>query len=188
MTKTKKTPGPKATASLGEKLAAKQVRTSKKRLADGVTKPKGKDADVKVVRRHKPGVVALSEIRKQAKLTDSCIERAPFIRLVKEVCQPAFKKGVDVRVSSDAIDNLMPFIEQVVVESLSESDKLRNHRGKKQLTVSDMAAREDIVGHPLVAATIRQRLCDSHTVVLRCEERTAKRNAKKDEEEEEQEQ
>jgi histone H3 len=59
-----------------KQLATKVARKSAEATATGTNKP----------HRYRPGTVALCEIRKYQKSTDILLRKAPFSRLVREVC------------------------------------------------------------------------------------------------------
>lgn len=59
----------------------------------------------KTKRRCKPGTKALAEIRKFQKSTALLIQRAPFLRVVKDLLRQVSRKD-DLRIQSDAVSAL----------------------------------------------------------------------------------
>lgn len=59
----------------------------------------------KTKRRYRPGTKALMEIRKYQKSTVRLIQRAPFLRVVKDLLHQVSRKN-DLRIQSDAVSAL----------------------------------------------------------------------------------
>jgi histone H3 len=81
------------TAGKGNHKKAKAPRKQLHLLTNGKTAGKGNRkkapgmCGVKKPRRYRPGTVALREIRRYQKSTDLLIQKAPFLRLVREIAQ-----------------------------------------------------------------------------------------------------
>jgi len=173
MARTKRDKAPKA-GEHKEKLAAKKSKKSK--VADG-----GGGAEVVVKpRRHRPCVVALRRIKQSAKSTDTCIQRSPFVRLVKE---QAALKGVfvstdpaKIRIQRDAADLMQRLVESDLTTWIGGGYALTQHREKDMLTAADLAMYEELQsGEPLqLAHEIRDQLCHAKAVLLKCEVRSQK--------------
>ena len=71
----------------GKKAPRKQLPTNGKTAGKGNRKKAPGMCGVKKPRRYRPGTVALREIRRYQKSTDLLIQKAPFLRLVREISQ-----------------------------------------------------------------------------------------------------
>ncbi|KAK3258198.1 hypothetical protein CYMTET_32748 [Cymbomonas tetramitiformis] len=85
---------------------------------------------VRVKRRHRPGVVALREIRHYQKTTDLVLRKLPFQRLVREIVATAPGVMREVRFQHSALDALQECTEQYMVGLLEESNYCAFH-GKR---------------------------------------------------------
>lgn len=85
---------------------------------------------VKKPHRHRPGMLALKEIRKYQRSTDLLIRKLPFQRLVREVAQD-FK--TDLRFRSTAIDALQEASEAYLVHLFEDANLAAIHA--KRITV-----------------------------------------------------
>lgn len=192
MTRLKSTP---QKATEGGRVAQKQARKTNKKATKTVTT---KEAPAAGGRRHKPGVVALRELRHQIKSFDVAIQKAPFSRLVREIADKFIhvknaKNGAHrrARFEADAMELLQQVIEQRLVSTLADSYKLTAHRAKDMLTAADIAQREELRNPPNhnVAKDIREELCEAQKMMIKCQERSlkAKERAERGEGEEEKE-
>jgi histone H3 len=77
--------------------------------------------------RWRPGTVALREVRKLQKSTDSLIAKAPFSRLVREVAE-SHKAGL--RFQASAVAAIQEATESYVVSLLSDSNLAALHSGR----------------------------------------------------------
>ncbi len=77
-----------------------RVKQFGRKLIGNKVPHKAADLRMKKSRRYRPGTVALREICKYQKSTDLLIRKAPFQRLIREVCQSL---GLDVRFQSTAM-------------------------------------------------------------------------------------
>src|SRR5487761_2576761 len=85
--------GNKGTKAPRKKTPKKHVTATKEPLSGAVDK----------TRRFKPGTIALREIRKYQRGTELLIRRAPFRRLVREICQKLNTDARDLRWQSNAV-------------------------------------------------------------------------------------
>lgn len=163
----------------GGKLATK--RAAKKKVATAKTEPVVAAKEVTTtVRRHKRGVVALRKIKKVAKSTDTCIQRDPFSRLVREIAAKYFHTAEPIRFEKKALELIQAVTEQRTIACLTESYLLTAHRSADMLKAKDIAQREELqdARFPVLANMIRDQLCESTALLLKCEERTVKRQQK----------
>eukprot|EP00741_Cyanophora_paradoxa_P010893 tig00020553_g10531.t1 len=116
-------------ADVPKKLISKKARRAAP-AAGGVKKP----------HRYRPGTVALREIRKYQKTTNSLISFAPFARLCKEIGDGVKdekklegQEKFDLRWSRDAILCLREAAEAFLVNHLSESNLAAIHA--KRITI-----------------------------------------------------
>ncbi|XP_075068697.1 histone H3-like centromeric protein A [Mixophyes fleayi] len=85
-------------------------------------------------RRYRPGTRALMEIRKYQKSTDLLIKKAPFARLVREICMQ-YSRGVPYSWQSKAILALQEAAEAFLVLLFEDSCLCSLHA--KRVTVKD---------------------------------------------------
>ena len=101
MARTKQT----ASRSTGGKAPRNQLAQKAARI----TKPT--DGGEKKTKKHRPGTVALREIRKLQKTTNLLIRKKPFVRLVREIAQncpgTAFNSASEWRFNPEAIKALL---------------------------------------------------------------------------------
>ncbi|KAM4019159.1 uncharacterized protein ACNLHF_028501 isoform 3-T3 [Anomaloglossus baeobatrachus] len=104
----RKTKQPQKKPSSSQPLQSPQPSTSKSPGSTGAgpsrsPQDKKKKTPAKPQRRrYRPGTVALREIRKYQKSTELLIRKAPFARLVREVCME-YARGVPYSWQSSAI-------------------------------------------------------------------------------------
>jgi histone H3 len=116
------------------------ARTSAKQptrrdLASGPRKPAGKTKPVRaqpVARKHRwrAGTVALREIKRLQKTTNSLIPKAPFVRLMREVAQEHMD---DVRFQDSAIEALREAAQNHLIEHFGRVQRVAIHA--KRVTV-----------------------------------------------------
>jgi len=94
-------------------------------------------------RRHRPGKVALREIRKYQKGTDLLIRKLPFQRLVKEVMQ-GFK--VNYRMQSAAILALQEAAEAYLIGLFEDTNMCAVHAKRVTIQPKDMQLARRIRG------------------------------------------
>ena len=137
---------PKAkTAS--KKMASKALSKSKKSASKSASKSKspakgGVKKDRKKIRFH-AGTVALREIKKYQKSTDLLIPRAPFQRLVRDICG-----GIDndLRFQKHALVALQEAAEAYVVGMFEDAGMCAVHAKRQTVTKADMLLARRIRG------------------------------------------
>lgn len=128
----KSTGGAKVPRKLAEKLARKAV--AKKGLKKAVKRtavpaPGRRKAPVK------RGTVALREIRKYQKSTELLIRRAPFQRLVREICQPL---KPDFMFRKEALEALQEAAEAHLITLMEDSNLCAIHAKRVTIMPKDM--------------------------------------------------
>lgn len=113
-----------------------------KRMAQ-VAARKTAPVHVKKKHRHRPGTVALREIRKCQNSTDLLIKRAPFQRLVREIVMDiqAFGKlqeGFGLRMQSDALMALQEASEAYLVQLFEDTNMCAIHAKRVTIMPKDM--------------------------------------------------
>eukprot|EP00116_Pleurobrachia_bachei_P009056 sb/3469318/ len=112
MARTKQT----ARKSTGGKLDRSKILAAKRRSARGSdivgkkNRKSGNGSVGEVKRKHRPGTVALREIRRYQRSTDLLIPRAPFLRLVKSVIGDMATKDANLRLQSGHMMSKMGII------------------------------------------------------------------------------
>ncbi|XP_068105488.1 histone H3-like centromeric protein A [Hyperolius riggenbachi] len=96
-------------------------------------------------KRFRPGTRALMEIRKYQKSTDLLIRKAPFARLVKEVCME-YTSGVPFLWQSMAIAALQEAAEAFLVRLFEDSYLCSIHAKRVTLYVQDLQLAQRIRG------------------------------------------
>ena len=81
---------------LGRKAPRKQLNPKKQHAT------KADRTKEKKPHRYRPGTVALREIRRYQKSTDLLIRRAPFMKLVRDICKEMVKKRNEVKDNNKA--------------------------------------------------------------------------------------
>ena len=111
-------------------LATKAARVAARRAMGAV-------GGVKKPHRYRPGTVALREIRRFQKSTELLIRKAPFQRLVREMCQDELTYGIssDVRFQSTAMLALQEASEAYVVHFFEWTNLAAIHA--KRVTIMD---------------------------------------------------
>lgn len=124
------------------KNAAKKIPSKAKAMTSGkkgVTKSAGKttasSAAEKRKIRFKPGTVALREIKRYQKSTEMLIPRAPFQRLVRDICG-----GIDneLRFQANALVALQEAAEAYVVGVLEDAGICAIHAKRVTVMKADM--------------------------------------------------
>jgi histone H3/H4 len=172
MARTKRDEAPKDT-ELKDKLAAKKKTQ---------TKTKAKVEKDPRPRKHRPGVVALRNVKKQALRVGTFIQKAPFERFVREIGKN--RLGY-LGFQKDAIRHIQLWVETLTTETLSQAGALATHRRQPMLRAADVALAEELAGNHELADLIRAELCQQEAVQLECEKRSEERKQKKKQEEEE---
>ncbi|VDO79085.1 unnamed protein product [Soboliphyme baturini] len=112
----------KAKHSIGSKSA------SKKKIIDS------KSGEVKK-RRHRPGVVALKEIRRYQRTVENLIPRLPFTRLVREI---ALKFKPDMRMKVGAFEALQQAAEMYLVGLFEDTNLCAIHAKRVTIMPKDI--------------------------------------------------
>jgi len=133
MARTKRTARKSTVGKAPKKTLATKVARKMPRAA-AVKKPK---------RRHRPGKVALREIRNYQKGTDLLIRKLPFQRLVKEVMQ-GFK--VNYRMQSAAILALQEAAEAYLIGLFEDTNMCAVHAKRVTIQPKDMQLARRIRG------------------------------------------
>jgi len=94
----------------------------------------GKDGK-KSVKRYRPGVLALKEIRRYQKTTELLIRTAPFQRLVKEVSQ---KFKADFRYQASALQALQEATEAYIIGLFEDTNLCAIHARRVTIMPRDI--------------------------------------------------
>ena len=94
-------------------------------------------------RRFKPGTVALREIKKYQKSTDLLLLKAPFQRLVRDICK---RIDHDLRFQSQALVALQEASEAYVVGLFEDSQLCALHANRVTVMKKDMLLARRIRG------------------------------------------
>ena len=86
-------------------------------------------------RRFRPGTVSLRQIRKYQKSTELLIQKLPFQRLVREVCQ---KMDQDLRFQSTALLALQEAAENYLVGMFEQVNLCAIHGGRVTIQEKDI--------------------------------------------------
>ena len=115
-------------ATQSKQTAVKKGKAAKRALGQKKAKKSASGSSgMKKSFRWRPGTVALREVRKLQKSTDSLIAKAPFSRLVREVAE-SHKAGL--RFQASAVAALQEATEAFVVSLLSDSNVVALHAGR----------------------------------------------------------
>jgi histone H3 len=128
---------PKA-KNAGKKIPskAKTMVSSKKNITKSGSKGASTASQVEKRKiRFKPGTVALREIRRYQKSTDMLIPRAPFQRLVRDIC-----RGIDneLRFQANALVALQEASEAYIVGVLEDAGTCALHAKRVTVMKADM--------------------------------------------------
>ena len=131
-----------ARKSTGGKLPRKDLFTSSNRPNKGskslkkLVSRRNEPEKKKKVRRHRPGVVALKDIRKYQKTTELLITRLPFQRLCREIAQD-YK--VDIRFKPSAVMALQEAAEAYLVSLFEDTNLAAIHAKRVTIQPKDLA-------------------------------------------------
>ena len=92
-------------------------------------------------RRLRPGQLAIREIRKLQKGSNTLLSRAPFRRLVREI---ALDIDPNLRFQGAAMDALQESAEAVLVSMFQDGNKLALHAGRTTIFSEDMELAAEI--------------------------------------------
>jgi len=96
-------------------------------------------------RRFRPGTVALREIRRYQASTNYLINRAPFQRLVRQICQD-LNHTKEMRFQASAINAIQSAAEDHLIKVFEDSVQCMLHAGRKTLMTKDMQLAKRIRG------------------------------------------
>merc|ERR1712173_124071 len=85
--------------------------------------------------RHRPGTVALREIRRQQRNTNLLIPKLSFTRVVKEIAQDFSYRGIQF--SSEAIEALQTSTEAAIINLFSDLNLFAIHAGRQTVMKKD---------------------------------------------------
>lgn len=119
--------------SVPSKRKSKVPRRAKK--APQATKVLVDGARTKRKYRHRPGTVALKEIRALQKTTNFLIQKAPVRRLIKQIAQ---EEKADIRMTKQAVEALHSSLESFATTLFSDAMKLAVYNGRQQLNDKDL--------------------------------------------------
>ena len=94
-------------------------------------------------KRYRPGALALAEIRKYQKSTESLIPKLPFRRLVKELLQ---SEKQDIRIQETALEALQEAAETYLVRLLDDANLCALHAKRVTLMPRDIQLTRRIRG------------------------------------------
>ncbi|OBT45050.1 hypothetical protein VE00_05105 [Pseudogymnoascus sp. WSF 3629] len=119
-----------------QKPAQKSAQKSARKSTSGKTvAPKAKEK----TRRWKAGTVALREIRRYQKSTDPIFAKAPFQRLVREICQDLPNKiNHELRFQASALAALQEAAETMLVQEFEMTQIAAIHAKRVTIQVKDM--------------------------------------------------
>ncbi|KAF9733931.1 histone H3-like centromeric protein hH3v [Paraphaeosphaeria minitans] len=117
--------------STAHKTATPRRSSGGARIGDPGPAPKGK-------RRYKPGTVALKEIRKYQKSTELLLMKAPFQRLVREICQNVTTEDGPNRWQSQAVAALQEATEAFLVSLFHDANLCAIHAKRVTIQQKDI--------------------------------------------------
>jgi histone H3 len=122
--------------STGGKAPKSQLRTTRAgKAAAAVLNTRALASDPRRHRRYRPGSRALRDIRKYQRSGDLLIKKAPFQRLVRQICE-GFTKGL--RFQGQAILALQEASEAFLVELFEITNLLALHANRVTIMIKDM--------------------------------------------------
>ena len=102
-------------------------------------------SNIKKPHRFRPGTVALREIRKFQKTTNTLIPKEPFKRLIREVSQQFMS---DLRFENEAYHCLQEAAEKYLIDMFGDSQLCAIHANRTTIQPKDLAlARRIRMGH-----------------------------------------
>jgi histone H3/H4 len=119
----KSTGTPKPLAATGGKAPRKQLVSKAARKTAGASEGAAKK------HRYKPGTVALREIRRYQKSTDTLIRRLPFQRLCRQICRE-LTSGHEIRFQSAALRAIQEATEAYIL-TIFENARLSSIYAKR---------------------------------------------------------
>ena len=132
-----------------------QQQFARKRLSDrlttkqdqmrGVKGSSGGGGTVKIKKRHRPGALALKEIRRFQHSTELLIKRLPFQRLVREIAETYM---TDLRFQVAAIEALQEACESYLVGLFEDTNLCAIHAKRVTIMPKDIQLARRIRGEP----------------------------------------
>lgn len=135
MARTKQT----ARKSTGGKAPRKQLASKAARKSQPAT------GGIKKPHRHRPGTVALREIRKYQKNADLLIRKLPHARLVKEIIQDTLGKA-EIRTTKTALEVAHHASEDCIVRLMEDTNLCAIHTKRVTIMPKDMQLARRIRG------------------------------------------
>ena len=135
----------KGSKALSSKVNRSKVSPSSKPIAKNMKKTAPAEGGVKEKRKmkFKPGTVALREIKKYQKSTDLLLPRAPFQRLVRNICQEI---DSDLRFQAQALMALQESAEAYLTGVFEDANLCSIHAKRVTLMKKDMELARRIRG------------------------------------------
>lgn len=94
---------------------------------------------IKKTKKHRPGALALAQIRKYQASTDLLIRKAPFQKLVKQICNQILPNGEScLRFQSTAVLALQEAAEAFVIGILEDTNLCAMHARRVTIMEKDM--------------------------------------------------
>jgi histone H3 len=113
----------------------KQAASRKTHKAGQLAAKAAPKSSIKRAHRWRPGTVALREIRKYQASTDNVVQKAPFVRLVREV---AGNLKENMRMSKSALEALQEATELHIVSLLADANLCCVHAKRVTLFPKDV--------------------------------------------------
>eukprot|EP01120_Amphizonella_sp_Union-15-10_P001145 TRINITY_DN11195_c0_g1_i1.p1 TRINITY_DN11195_c0_g1~~TRINITY_DN11195_c0_g1_i1.p1 ORF type:complete len:228 (-),score=24.00 TRINITY_DN11195_c0_g1_i1:58-741(-) len=105
---------------------------------------------VKRVRRRRAGEAAIEEIKRQQKLTTSCLPKAPFVRIVKAIMNDELsfvKRNIDpLRISRGALTVLQEALEDHLISIFEDTNLCAIHAKRVTIMPKDLGLAARIRG------------------------------------------
>jgi histone H2A len=130
-----------------------------------VKKNKKKTVPKKDTHRYRYGTMALKNIKKQQKQSDSLVlSKSPFEKLVRQI----IKNNLDenVKISKDVFTILQYFIEQYIIDILYHSNYLTIHAGRVKLLPVDIQLYNSFQNHNNISSLNKNPYITNDTINL----------------------
>lgn len=127
-----------------EKMPA--TRKTPAKAGKNIAMPGASIEKAKVKRRFRAGTVALREIRRYQKSTDSLIRHRPFNRVVREIAQDYGRHDEPIRFQGEALVALQEAAESYLVGLMEETNLCAIHAGRVTIMSKDMELTRRIRG------------------------------------------
>ena len=129
----------KSTSGIAPQTARKKILSTKRGEKEAPSGSQG----VKIVKKHRPGALALKEIRRYQKTTELLIKRAPFQRLVRSI---AIEYMTDLRFQVAALDALQEACEAYLVGLFEDTNMCAIHAKRVTIMPKDIQLARRIRG------------------------------------------